>query len=52
LYLEVAGIRDLVAQWLTMVEFIENALKLKRFNRISVTAFELNLNWFKTVKKG
>jgi len=30
--LEVAGIRYLVAQWLKTVEFIENALKLKRLN--------------------
>jgi len=30
--LEVAGIRDLVAKWLKMVEFFEKALKLKRLN--------------------
>jgi len=29
---EVAGIRDLVAQWLKMVEFFEKASKLKRLN--------------------
>jgi len=31
-YLEVAGIRDLVAQWLKMGEFFEKPLKLKRLN--------------------
>jgi len=29
---EVGGIRDLVTQWLKMVEFFEKALKLKRLN--------------------
>jgi len=35
-----------------MVEFIENALKLKRLNWTFVTLVELNLKQFKTVEKG
>jgi len=49
---EVAGIRDLVAQWLKMVEFFEKASKSKRLNRMLVTAAELNSKWFETVEKG
>jgi len=34
------------------VEFVENALKMKRLNCTLVTLVELNLKKFRTVEKG